>query len=206
MIEKGTRGGTCQTVQRYTKANNKYMKNYDKNTTSSYLTYLDVNKLCGWAMSQKLPVYGFECVEDLSQFKEDFIKNYDENSDKVYFLEVDVEYPKSLLNLHKDLPFLPKIKKIRKCNKLVCDFHYKKTYVVYITTLKQALNHGLILKKCTVYVIQFNKKAWIKPYIHMNTELRKKAKNDFEKNFFKAMNNSVFGKAMEHVRKHRDIN
>ena len=90
MLENGSRGGTCQTVHRYTKANNKYMKNYDKNTTSPYLTYLDVNKLCGWAMSQNLPVNRFECVKDLSQFKEDFIKKYDENSDKVYFLELDV--------------------------------------------------------------------------------------------------------------------
>ena len=127
MIEKGTRDGICQSIHRYAKANNKYMKNYDKNTTSSYLTYLDANNLYGWAMSQKRPVNGFEWVEDLSQFKEDFIKNYDENSDKGYFLEVDVEYPKKLFNLHRDLPFLPERKKIRKYNKLVCDFHDKKT-------------------------------------------------------------------------------
>ena len=94
MVEKGTRGGICQAIHRYAKANNKYMKNYDKNITSSYLIYLDANNLYGWAMSQKLPVNGFEWVEDLSQFKEDLIKNCDENSDKIYFLEVDVEYPK----------------------------------------------------------------------------------------------------------------
>ena len=107
MVEKGTRGGICQAIHRYAKASNKYMKNYDKNTTSSYLTYLDANNLYGWAMSQKLPVNGFEQVEDLSQFKEDFIRNYDKNSDKGYFLEVDVEYPKNLSNLHRDLTFLP---------------------------------------------------------------------------------------------------
>ena len=78
-------------------------------------------------MSQNFFVNGFEQVEDLSQFKKDFVKNYDENSDKGYFLGVDVEYPKKLFNLHRDLPFLPERKKIRKCNKLVCDFHYKKT-------------------------------------------------------------------------------
>ena len=81
MVEKGTRVGICQAIHRYAKANNKYMKIYDKNTGSSYLTYLDVNNLYGWAMSQKLPVNGFEWVEELSQFKKDFIKNYDENSD-----------------------------------------------------------------------------------------------------------------------------
>ena len=204
MVEKGTRGGICQAIHRYAKANNKYMKNYDKNTTSSHLIYLDANNLYGWAMSQKLPVNGFEWVEDLSQFKEDFIKNYDENSDKGYFLEVDVEYPKNLFSLHSDLPFLPERKKIGKCNKLVCDFHDKKNYVVHIKALKQALNHGLILKKVH-RVIQFNQKAWLKPYIDMNTKLRKEAKNEFEKDFFKLMNNAVFGKTMENVRKHRDI-
>ena len=80
MVEKGTRSGICQTIHRYAKANNRYMKNYDKNITSSYLAYLDANNLYGWAMSQKRPVNGFEWVEGLFQFKEDFIKNYDENS------------------------------------------------------------------------------------------------------------------------------
>ena len=121
IAEKGITGGICQAIHRYAKANNKYMKSYDKNIKSSYLTYLDANNLYGWAMSQKLLVNGFEWVEDLSQFKEDFIKNYDENSDKGYFLEVDVEYPKNLFSLHSDLPFLPERKKIGKFNKLVCD-------------------------------------------------------------------------------------
>ena len=100
-------------------------------------------------MSQKLPVNGFEWVEELSQFKEDFIKNYDEDSNKGYFLEVDVEYPKNLFSLHSDLPFLPERNKVVKCNKLVCNVHDKKNYVVHIRALKQALNHGLILKKYT---------------------------------------------------------
>ena len=94
--------------------------------------------------------------------------------------------------------------KERKCNKLVCDFYDKKNYVVYIKASKQALNHGLILKKVH-RVTQFNQKTWLKPYIYVNTELRKEAKNDFEKDFFKLMNNAVFGKTMENVRKHRDI-
>ena len=204
MVEKGIRGVICQAIHRYANANSRYMKNYDKNSTSSYLAYLDANNLYGWAMSQKLLVNGFEWVEDLSQFKEDFIKNYDENSDERYFLEVDVKYPKNSFNLHRDLPFLPERKKIGKFNNLVHDFHDKKNYVVHIKALKQALNHGLILKKVH-RVIQFNQKAWLKPYIDMNTELRKEAKNDFEKDFFKLMNNVVFGKTLENVRKHRDI-
>ena len=95
-------------------------------------------------MSQCLPVNGFERVEELFQFKEDFIKNIDEDSNKGYFFEVDVEYPKNLFNLHSDLPFLPERKKIEKCNKLVCSIHDKENYIVHIRALKQALNHGLI--------------------------------------------------------------
>ena len=104
MIEKDIRGGICQALHRYAKANNKYMKNYDKNTESSYIEHLDANSLHGSAMSQKLPVNGFKWViqKKLSKFNEDFIKNYDKNSNKGYFLQVDIVYPKELFNLHKD--------------------------------------------------------------------------------------------------------
>ena len=106
--------------------------------------------------------------------------------------------------MHSDLPFLPERMKIDKCSKLVCNLYDKKNHVLHTRSLRQVLNHGLMLKKVH-RVIQFNKKAWLKPYIDMNTELRKQVKNDFEKDFFKLMNNSVLGKTMENVRKHRDI-
>ena len=113
MIEQGIRGEMCQSIHKYAKANNKYMKNYDKNIESSYLTYLHANNLYGWAMSQKLPVNGYMWYNDyLSDFNEDFIKNFKESIDIGYFLEVDVEYPKKLFSSHKDLPFLPERKKI----------------------------------------------------------------------------------------------
>ena len=204
MIEKEIRGGICQATHRYAKANNKYMKNYDKNNESSYIENLDANNLYGWAMSQKLPVNGFKWVEKLSRFNERFIKNYNENSDIGYFLEVDIDYPKELFNLHKDLPFLPERKKVNKVEKLICGIEDKEKYVIHIRALKQALNHGLKLKEVH-RVIKFKQKAWLKPYIDINTELRKKAQNEFEKDFFKLMNNSVFGKTMENVRNHRDI-
>ena len=111
---------------------------------------------------------------------------------------------KKLYNLHIDLPFLPERMKIDKYTKLVCNLYNKENYVVPIRALKQALMHGLKLEKIH-RVIQFNQEAWLKPYVDMNTELRKQAKNDFEKDFFKLMNNAVFGKTMENVRKHRNI-
>ena len=205
MIEKGIRGAICQAIHRYAQADNKYMKNYDKNIESSYLIYLDANNLYGWAMSHKLPVNGFKWLKKkkLSKFNEDFIKKYDEDCNKGYFLEVDIDYPKELFNFHKDLPFLPERKKVEKVEKLICSIEDKKKYVIHIRALKQALNHGLILKEVH-RVIQFNQEAWLKPYIDMNTKLRKEAKNEFEKDFFKLMNNSVFGKTMENVRNHRD--
>ena len=206
MVENGIRGGICQPIHRYAKANNKYMKSYDKNIESSYIQYLDANNLYGCAMSQKLPVKYFKWInkEKLLKFNEDFIKNYDENGNIGYFLEVDIDYPKELFNLHKDLPFLPERKKVEKVEKLICSIEDKEKYVIHIRVLKQALNHGLVLRKVH-RVIQFNQEDWLKPYIDMNTKLRKEAKNEFEKDFFKLMNNAVFGKTMENVRKHRDI-
>ena len=110
MIEVGIRSEMYQSVHRYAKVNNKYMKNYDKSIESSYPMHLDANNLYGWAMSQKVPVNGFKWVSDLSRFNEAFIKNYNENSNVGYFFEVDVEYLKNLFNAHKDLPFLPERK------------------------------------------------------------------------------------------------
>ena len=155
-------------------------------------------------MSQKLPVNGFKWINDVIRIDEQFIQNYNEDNDKGYIREVDVKYPKKLHDLHSDLPFLPERMEIDKCKKLVCSLRNKKKYVVHIRSLKQVLDHGLKLKKVH-RIIEFNQEAWLKPYIDMNTELRKLAKNDFEKDFFKLMNNAVFGKTMENVRKHRDI-
>ena len=203
MVEEGIRGGICHSTHRYAKANNKYMKNYNNNEESSYIQYLDANNLYGWTMSKKLPVNGLKSIDN-NEINEDFIRNYNENNDKGYILEVDVRYPKRLHELHSDLPFLPERMKIDKCKKLVCNLSNKKKYVTHINSLKQALNHGLKLKKIH-RIIEFNQEAWLKPYIDMNTELRKAAKNNFEKDLFKLMNNSVFGKTMENIRKHKYI-
>ena len=134
MFEEGTRGGMCQATYRYAKANNKYMKNYDKNKESLFLKYLDANNLYGWAISKKLPVGDFKWVDDLSIFTEEFIRNHDENSDKGYIFEVDEEYPKDFHKLHSDLPFC-NVRDKENCN------------IIHILALKQALNHGLKLSK-----------------------------------------------------------
>ena len=212
MVEEGIRGGICHSIHRYAKANNKYMKNYNNNEESSYIQYLDANNLYGWAMSKKLPANRFKWLDNDKTaeptakhvINEEFIKNYNENDKKGYILEVDVKNPKKLHELHSDLPFLPERMEINKCKKLVCNLYNKKKYVVHTNSLKQALNHGLKLKKIH-RIIEFNQKAWLKPYIDMNTELRKLTRNDFEKDLFKLMNNSVFRKTMENIRKHRDI-
>ena len=180
LFEKGIRGGMCQASYRYAKANNKYMKNFDKNKESLFLMYVHANNLYGYAMSKKLPVDGFTWIDDISIFTEDFIKNYDEESDIGYLFVVDVEYPKNLHMLRKDLPFLPERMKINKCNKLVCNLNDKENYPVHISALKQALNHGLKLTKVHS-AIEFRQEYWLKPYIDLNTDLRKDAKMNLKK-------------------------
>ena len=204
MIEEEIRGGICHALQRCAKANNKYMKDYDRKKESSYIQYLDANNLYGKAMTEKLPVKGFRWMDYISKIDEDFVKVYDKNNNKDYILDVDIDYPSKLQNLHSDLPFLPEGMVINNTKKLVCNLNDKKNYIVHINVLKQALDHGLKLKKVH-RVIEFEQEAWLKEYIDVNTELRKKATNDFEKDFFKLMNNAVFGNTMENVRKRRDI-
>ena len=139
-------------------------------------------------MIQSLPVGSFDWVKNVSKIDEDFIKNYDEDSDKRYILEVDVEYPKNYMICVVIYHSYQNESKLIDAASLYAICMIKKNYVVHIRLLKQTLNHGLILKNVH-RVIQFNTEAWLKPYIDMNTELRKQAKNDFENDFYKLMNN-----------------
>ena len=184
MIENGMCGGVCHVVRRYVEANNKYMDNYDENKESPFSPYLDENNLYGCLMTRKLPVGGFKWVKNVSKIDEEFIKNYDENSNIGLFLKVDIECPKELHDLHSDLPFLPEKMGINRHSKLVCTLYDKKGYVAHIRNIKQALNHSLKLKKVRK-AIAFYQEAWLKPYIDINTELRKNAKNDLRKSFTK---------------------
>ena len=146
-------------------------KKYDKTKKSTYLQYYDGNSLYVWAMTQKLPVDCFEW-EKPSKFTSDLIKKYDEKSSTRYVFDVDVDYPKNLHDLRSDLPFLPQRMKINKSDKLICNLYEKNNYVVHISLLKQALNHGLIFKKVQK-VINFNQEVWMKDYIITNMEERK---------------------------------
>ena len=201
MIEKGIRGGVSTITKRYAEANNPYMKTYDSNSTNKYITYLDANNLYGWAMSQPLPTHGFEWMS------EEELKNWRSRScetSEACILEVDLEYPKELHDLHNDYPLSPERLKIGGIEKLILNLYDKKNYVVHHKTLKQYESLGLKITKIH-RGIKFKESAWLKPYIDLNTKLRTKAKNDFEKDFFKLMNNSVFGKTMENIRNRVDI-
>ena len=149
-------------------------------------------------MSQMLPVNEFKWVKDISEFNEDFIKSYNNEIDKVYFLESDVQYSENLHSFHNNLPFLSERRKIENIEKVVTTLYDKTEYVMHKRNLIKALNYVLVLKKIHK-IIKFNQKHGQK-YIDMNTE-----KNDFEKYFFKFINNAVFGKTLENVSKHRDI-
>ena len=119
MVEEGIRGRICHAMQRYAKANNKCMKDYDKKKKSSYIQYLDANNLYGKAMTEKLPVKGFRCMDDISKIDEDFVKDYNKNDNKGYILDVDVDFPNKLQNLHSDLPFLPERMVINNTKKFI---------------------------------------------------------------------------------------
>ena len=212
MFERGIRGGIIQSVHKWAIANNPYMGcKYDPLRPTNYLQYLDVNNLYGWAMSQPLPIGEFKWVdiENLKQETRELKKTIDmmvRNSNRGvgYVLEVDVKYPRELHDLHNDPPFMCEKIRVNGVEKLVPNLHDKKKHVIHVKALKQALDHGLVLERIH-RVIQFKQSAWMKEYIDFNTRLRTVAKNDFEKDFYKLMNNSVFGKTMENIRKHRDI-
>ena len=153
-----------------------------------------------WAMSQPLPTGGFKWV-DVNPNK---ISELATRTDKGYVLEVDVSYPKELHNQHNDLPFMCQRMEINGVEKLAPNLRDKKNYVIHIQALNQALQHGLGLDRIH-RVIEFDQSPWLKTYIDFNTQLRTSATNDFENNFFKLMNKSIFGKMMENIRKHRSI-
>ena len=202
MFERGIRGGITHISKRYAEANNQYMKTYNPQKPSTYIQYLDANNLYGWAMSQPLPTHGFEWVENIT--KSQVLKIIESNTNKGYIFDVDLVYPKHLWEKHNDYPFAPELIKVNGVEKLICHFKPRTNYVLHYKNLKQYLNMGLKLKAVN-RAISFEQSPWMEPYIRKNTELRKTAANSFEKDFFKLMNNSVFGKTIENIRKRQNI-
>ena len=222
-IEKGMRGGISYVANRYGKANNKYMKKYDEKVPSKYIMYLDANNLHGWAMSQYLPTGGFRWMTEKQISKLDLAK-YKENSKKGLILEVDLEYPKEIHYLHNDYPLAAERVRVNEymlseyCKKIATKYHIstglvrkliptlynKEKYVLHYRNLQLYLDLGLRIIKVH-RVLELDQSPWLKKYIDFNTGKRKYAKNSFEKDFFKLMNNSVFGITMENLRKRVDI-
>ena len=190
MFERGIRGGITQAVRKYAAANNPYMGDkFNPYEGTTYLQYLDANNLYGWAMSQPLPTGGF-CWVDVGKYE---ISELATRTDKGYVLVVDVSYPRELHDSHYDLPFMCERMMINGVGKLVANLKDKKNYVIHIKALDQALQHGLVLDRVH-RAMKFDQLPWLKTYIDFNTKLRTAATNDFEKDFFKLMNSSVFRK------------
>ena len=195
MIEKGIRGGISTITKRYAKANNPYMKEkYNPEKDCVYIPYLDANNLYGWAMSKPLPVRNFKWMNE---------KELENWRNIPCILEVDLEYPEELHDLHNEYPLAPEKVKVGNVEKLIPNLYNKKKYVLHYENLKLYQSLGLKLLKIHKGV-KF-KEDFMKKYIDLNTNLRKNGKNDFEKDFFKLMNNSVFGKTLENVRNRVDI-
>ena len=219
-VEKGMRGGVSYIANRFGEANNKYMKNYDENAPEKHIMYLDANNLYGWAMSQYLPTGGFKWLNEEFLLLDD----YTDTSDKGLILEVDLEYPDELHDLHNDYPLAPEKVKVERdmlstyckeiankfnmssglVHKLIPTLGNKEKYVLHYRNLQLYLDLGMKLKKIH-RVLEFNQSPWLKEYIDFNTVKRANAKNSFEKEFFKLMNNSVYGKTMENLRKRVDV-
>ena len=220
-FEKGMRGGTSYIAHRHSTANNKYMETYDEKVEDKYLMYLDANNLYGWAMSQPLPNGEFEWVEDVESIR---LEDYQEDSSRGMVLEVDMEYPKELHDLHNGYLLAPESKEISASmlsdyakdiaekfqltiggvRKLITSLGSRKKYVLHSRNLKLYTDLGMKLTKIHI-AVTFKQSTWLKDYIDFNTQKRSVARNTFEKNFFKLMNNSIYGKTMENLRKRVDV-
>lgn len=203
-VERGIRGGISQCSKRHAKANNKHLNSFNPDEESTYLMYLDANNLYGYSMMQPLPLNGFEWLDydHIDQMKSEHIMATSADSPVGYMFEVDLSYPTELHNKHKDYPLCAESSIVpgsKHDKKLLLTLYDKKNYVIHYRMLQCALKQGLVLTKIHRGV-KFNQTTWLKPYIELNTSLRMVATNEFEKNFYKLLNNSTFGKTIENQR------
>lgn len=203
MVEAGVRGGLTQCVTRHVKANNKYIPSFDPTKKSTYLGYFDSNNLYGFSMSQPLPYGNFKWIDPTSLPD---VMQIPQNGDIGYIIEADYEYPDSLHDYHYDLPFLPQsmIPPEGKHSKLMMTLENKTKYIAHFWIVQQALHAGLVITKIH-RVLQFSQSCWLKPYISNNTIRRASAVTSSQKEFYKLMNNAIFGKTLENKRKHKDV-
>ncbi|GFR65766.1 protein NYNRIN [Elysia marginata] len=220
-IEKGLRGGISMVSKRHARANNPAIEGYNPQKPNTSILYLDANNLYGWAMSQHLPTGGFQWVEDCNQIASEIV-DHPPDAAEGYILEVDLDYPRELHKTHNAYPLAPERLVVQRkwmseyqrnlqgarspaeVEKLVPNLRNKKRYVVHYRNLQLYLSLGMKLKKVH-RALCFEQSPWMEPYIRMNTELRKQAASDFEKDLYKLMNNSVFGKTMENLRKRVNV-
>jgi hypothetical protein len=226
MIQQNLRGGVAMISKRHGKANNKYMKeHYDPTKPSKYLMYVDANNLYGWSMSQPLPTGDFEWMSESEWTNIDW-RGQASDQDIGYIVECDLDYPDRLHDSHSDYPLAPERIAVEtemlsdtqheqqaiycgkagstKFNKLIPNLFAKRNYACHYMNLQYYLDHGIELTKVH-RVIRFKQSAWLANYISKNSQLRAKARNDFEKDFFKLMNNAVYGKTCENVLKRQNI-
>ena len=201
MFERGTRGGVAMISHRHARANNPYMETYDRSQPTKYLIYLDANNLYGWAMAQPLPTGDFEWMEP--EAIEDVLR-YPDDHEYGAMVECDLEYPHDLHNAHNDYPLAPENVEINKVRKLVPHLGKREKYTLHYRNLKLYLEMGMKLTKVH-RIIGFRQSPWLKQYVDLNTALRTEAKTESEKDFFKLMVCSVFGKTMENIRKRVDV-
>lgn len=205
-MNNGIRGGLVQASHRYAEANNPDIENFDDTKEQSYIMYFDVNNLYGYAMSHALPLDEF-CWMDEAEINElttDKILGLPDDDYHGYVFQVDLEYPTDLHDKHNDFPFCPVQKKFGGTKKLCATLEDKEKYIIHYRNLKQAIEHGLVLKKIHKG-LKFHQSKWLAKYIEMNNNLRTKATTGAEKDLFKLMNNSIFGKSVENIKKRRSV-
>ena len=186
---------------------------YVKSDENNKIIYADANNLYGHSMSQMLPYDKIKFEKDICLEE---ILNTPDNSEIGYFVEVDLKYPHNIKEKTKYFPFCSENKKLdpnkfneymksikpenyTKSKKLICDWTDEKKYLIHYRMLNCYIRHGMIVEKIHE-IISFKQSRWLEKYIRFNTQKRNRAKNDFEKVFFKLLNNAAFGKFLENVR------
>ncbi len=221
MVEGMIRGGISNIITKYSRANNPYLSRFDKSEAINYIRYLDCNGLYASVMCQSLPTGGYKWISDVHEFDAYTIFS---NPDTGYILEVDLDYPSHLHNLHADFPLAPEHGKVSyeklspmnqyilrkerlkydpKQTKLLLTLYPKKNYILDYHLLRKYLELGMKLVRIH-RVLQYKQSPWLKKFVMFNAHQRQRAESAFEKDIFKLINNSLFAKSLQNVRNQRN--